>query len=46
MPFGLDETTLTYTFKWYMDSSLRGIYEGVVKCHHLHTKFWAIFGLK
>ena len=43
MPFGLDEISLTYTFKWYMDSSSRDIYEWVVKCHHLHTKFCALF---
>ena len=43
MPFGLDEISLTYTSKWYMDSSSRDIYEWVVKCHHLHTKFCAIF---
>lgn len=41
MPFALDETVLTCTFKWYMNSSSRGICEWVVKCHHLHTKFCA-----
>ena len=43
MPFGLDEIALTYTLKWYMESSSRGIYEIAVKCHYLHTKFSAIF---
>lgn len=46
MPFGLGKIALTYTPKWYMDSSSRGVYERIVKCHYLHAVFCTLSSIQ